>query len=59
MTSRQDRPAGAGPTGVREREPALDVLRGFALFGILVANVGRSCTRATRTRRRSSTGWTR
>jgi uncharacterized protein len=36
-----DAPAGRapGPTGAREREPVLDVLRGFALLGILLINV--------------------
>ena len=28
-----------GPTGAREREPILDVLRGFALLGILLVNI--------------------
>jgi uncharacterized protein len=32
-------PQAPGPTGVREREPILDVLRGFALLGILLINI--------------------
>jgi uncharacterized protein len=34
-----ERGPGAGPTADAERLPALDVLRGFALLGILLVNL--------------------
>ena len=39
MTSRSQRTIGMAPTSGRERYQFLDVLRGFALFGIITANM--------------------